>query len=572
MPASSTPAAPPSSTPAPTYALPRLLRRAATRWGCARDAVDWVIPTHVHLDHAGGAGALMRELPGARCVVHPRGARAPGRPERRSSQGAIGVYGEAEMARCYGEVVAGAGRTRCQTSADGIAASRWPAASLQFADTPGHARHHHCVWDEATRGWFTGDTFGLSLPRVRRARRTAPGCCPPRRRCSSSPTRCARRSDRLLARDPRVHLPDALRPRRRRAARCGAQLLALLDAMVALGRARRGRARPPRRARPTASLAICTATASPTHGCTMARCQRRAAGHGPASSTRRAWRSGSSARREPPARRKRRKPYSRRGDCCRPPAGAHFTRFARRLLQRFVHFLATAGLQAGLRTTDSDAPARGISSMRINLPTVDQEYPFPSGETLVSTTDLKGRITYCNPAFISVSGFRKEDLLGQPHNLIRHPDMPEEAFRDMWRSVTAGQPWSAAVKNRRADGRFYWVMANVTPLMQDGRPVGYMSVRTEPTREEIREAESLYARMRSEKQAGRATAATAGGRALSRDTLGALEAAGPAAAALAHGARRGGAGRRQRGGSAAASAGRRYWRARCSAAPSARRC
>ncbi|MBK1616354.1 chemotaxis protein [Rubrivivax gelatinosus] len=143
--------------------------------------------------------------------------------------------------------------------------------------------------------------------------------------------------------------------------------------------------------------------------------------------------------------------------------------------------------------------------MRVNLPVSDIEFPFPKGETLVSTTDLKGRILYCNPAFISVSGYTKEDLLGQPHNLIRHPDMPEEAFRDMWQCIASGQPWSAPVKNRRQDGQYYWVMANVTPLMRDGHPVGFMSVRTEPTRDEVRTAEALYARMRSEKESGRAT-------------------------------------------------------------------
>ena len=81
--------------------------------------------------------------------------------------------------------------------------------------------------------------------------------------------------------------------------------------------------------------------------------------------------------------------------------------------------------------------------MRVNLPVVDQEFPFPPGETLVSTTDLKGRILYCNPAFVSVSGYQKEELLGQPHNMIRHPDMPEEAFRDMWATIASGQPWAA---------------------------------------------------------------------------------------------------------------------------------
>ena len=78
--------------------------------------------------------------------------------------------------------------------------------------------------------------------------------------------------------------------------------------------------------------------------------------------------------------------------------------------------------------------------MRVNLPVTQAEYPFPSGRALVSTTDLQGRLLYCNPAFIEVSGFVREELLGQPHNLIRHPDMPEEAFRDMWETIAAGAP------------------------------------------------------------------------------------------------------------------------------------
>ncbi len=150
--------------------------------------------------------------------------------------------------------------------------------------------------------------------------------------------------------------------------------------------------------------------------------------------------------------------------------------------------------------------------MRINHPVNHHEYPFPPGETLVSTTDLKGRILYVNPAFITVSGFTRDELLGQPHNLIRHPDMPEEAFRDLWASIASGQPWSALVKNRRKDGSFYWVMANVTPLMQGDRPLGYMSVRTEPTREQVQQAEALYAAMRQEAAAGRVVHALAGGR------------------------------------------------------------
>ena len=141
--------------------------------------------------------------------------------------------------------------------------------------------------------------------------------------------------------------------------------------------------------------------------------------------------------------------------------------------------------------------------MRTNLPVTHREFPFPPGQTLVSTTDTKGRILYCNDVFVSVSGFEMDELLGQPHNLVRHPDMPEEAYRDMWATIQSGKPWSAAVKNRRKDGDHYWVMANVTPLMQNGQPTGYMSVRTEASRETIEQSESLYAQMRAEAQAGR---------------------------------------------------------------------
>ena len=155
--------------------------------------------------------------------------------------------------------------------------------------------------------------------------------------------------------------------------------------------------------------------------------------------------------------------------------------------------------------------------MRINLPVNQNEYLFPKGETLVSTTDLKGRILYCNPTFVEVSGFEKEELLGQPHNMIRHPDMPEEAFRDMWATIESGIPWSALVKNRRKDGSFYWVMANVTPLMDGSKPMGFMSVRTEATREQIKAAEALYQTMREEKAAGKAIHVLRSGRLVKTD-------------------------------------------------------
>ncbi|MDH0864334.1 MBL fold metallo-hydrolase [Mitsuaria sp. GD03876] len=140
------------------FAVPRLLG-ALEALGVSRDAVDWVIPTHVHLDHAGGVGALMAELPAATMLVHPRGLRHMVDP-RVLWAGASAVYGDEEMRRSYGEVV-GVPESRAQASADEqrIALGR---RTLRLIDTPGHARHHHCIWDETSGGWFTGDTFGLS--------------------------------------------------------------------------------------------------------------------------------------------------------------------------------------------------------------------------------------------------------------------------------------------------------------------------------------------------------------------------------------------------------------------------
>ena len=131
------------------------------------------------------------------------------------------------------------------------------------------------------------------------------------------------------------------------------------------------------------------------------------------------------------------------------------------------------------------------------------EFVIDEGATLVSTTDLKSRITYCNPGFIAVSGYEREELIGQPHNLIRHPDMPAEAFRDLWATLQSGQPWSALVKNRRKNGDHYWVRANVTPVLENGAAVGYMSVRTRPARDEVESADALYAAMRREAADGR---------------------------------------------------------------------
>ena len=174
--------------------------------------------------------------------------------------------------------------------------------------------------------------------------------------------------------------------------------------------------------------------------------------------------------------------------------------------------------------------------MRLNTPVTAVEYPFPRGETLVSTTDLKGRILYCNPAFVTVSGYTREELLGQPHNMIRHPDMPEEAFRDMWATIASGLPWSGHVKNRRKDGSFYWVMANVTPLMEGDRPAGYMSVRTEPARDAVQACEQLYATMRAEKAAGTLVHTLTAGRVIKRGVGGKIARIGDLAPQLKLGA------------------------------------
>lgn len=133
--------------------------------------------------------------------------------------------------------------------------------------------------------------------------------------------------------------------------------------------------------------------------------------------------------------------------------------------------------------------------MRKNLPISDVEFVMQDGRPIVSKTDLKGRITYANPYFIEVSGYSEEELLGQPHNVVRHPDMPESAFEDLWKTLKKGELWSALVKNRRKNGDFYWVLANATPISENGRVVGYMSVRTKPTREQIAAAEAAYAEL-----------------------------------------------------------------------------
>lgn len=141
--------------------------------------------------------------------------------------------------------------------------------------------------------------------------------------------------------------------------------------------------------------------------------------------------------------------------------------------------------------------------MKINLPITQHNYDYPGDELLVSSTNTRGEITHCNPAFVRVSGYSYEELIGQPHNIIRHPDVPAAAFKDMWSTVGRGKPWTGLVKNRRKNGDHYWVRANVTPILEGHKPVGYLSVRTKPTAQEVQQAEALFAQMRREAEQGR---------------------------------------------------------------------
>lgn len=139
------------------FAVPRILA-ALEALGLPRSSVDWIIPTHVHLDHAGGTGALLEQLPNARVLVHPRGARHVIDPSK-LYQGALAVYGQAIMDRDYGQLRP-VPEASVVTTSDGYVLD-FAGRKLVFLDTPGHARHHHCIWDESSRGIFSGDTFGL---------------------------------------------------------------------------------------------------------------------------------------------------------------------------------------------------------------------------------------------------------------------------------------------------------------------------------------------------------------------------------------------------------------------------
>lgn len=212
-----------------SHSVPRLLA-AMAQAGLQPADIDWLILTHVHLDHAGGAGALMRELPNARLVVHPRGAAHMIDPARLVA-GATAVYGEAEIARSYGQILP-VPAARVVVAEDGHRVSL-AGRELLCVDTPGHARHHHCIWDAASRSWFTGDTFGLSY---RELDSDAGAFIIP----TSSPVQFEPEAlhasiERLMARAP-VAMYLTHYGRVENPARLAAELHAQIDAMVAIAR------------------------------------------------------------------------------------------------------------------------------------------------------------------------------------------------------------------------------------------------------------------------------------------------------------------------------------------------
>ena len=132
---------------------------------------------------------------------------------------------------------------------------------------------------------------------------------------------------------------------------------------------------------------------------------------------------------------------------------------------------------------------------RRNQQLINEEVRFDAGQELVSTTDLRGVITYANPAFCQVSGFSEQELVGKNHNLVRHPDMPAAAFADLWQKLKQGQSWRGIVKNRCKDGRYYWVDAFVTPIYHDNKLIGYQSVRVKPDANMVQRAQANYPAM-----------------------------------------------------------------------------
>lgn len=131
----------------------------------------------------------------------------------------------------------------------------------------------------------------------------------------------------------------------------------------------------------------------------------------------------------------------------------------------------------------------------------DEEVPFPEGKLIVSRTDLQGVITHCNQAFVEMSGYTEEELVGKPHYILRHPDMPKAAFKDAWETAGRGEKWHGYVKNLRKDGRYYWVYATIILNVRNGEAISCTSVRRKPSRAQVEACKVLYARMKQEEEA-----------------------------------------------------------------------
>ncbi len=142
--------------------------------------------------------------------------------------------------------------------------------------------------------------------------------------------------------------------------------------------------------------------------------------------------------------------------------------------------------------------------MKPDITPSNRRHQLQPGDFIVSKTDLKGRITYCNRIFMDISGYQEHELLGQQHNIIRHPDMPRAVFHMMWETLQSGSEFFGYVKNLRKDGGYYWVFANITPTPDhQGRTMGYYSVRRSPREQAISVIEPIYREMlEAERQAG----------------------------------------------------------------------
>ena len=156
-----------------------------------------------------------------------------------------------------------------------------------------------------------------------------------------------------------------------------------------------------------------------------------------------------------------------------------------------------------MQDMDSSLESRGGRSARLRffdgserfVVALEDEAPYPEGQLIVSRTDTRGLITQVNRAFCEISGYTRAELIGEPHCILRHPDMPRAAFADLWTTVQRGDRWNGYVKNLCKDGRYYWVFATVIPNVREGRVIGYTSVRRKPSRRKVEEAVALYRTM-----------------------------------------------------------------------------